>query len=137
VFICTSPFNEPSKKYWGTKTVALRQPSQDTIAIIRVADQVLTAIFKSGFEYKKTGVIVGGIASATVSGSPLSLFPDEEAELTSDRQQKLMQVMDKINRRYGNGTIHTAAENSEAWKPQQTNLSPHYTTEWRDIIEVR
>jgi hypothetical protein len=47
----------------------------------------------------------------------------------TDRQQKLMQVMDKVNRRYGNGTIHTGAENSAAWKPQQTNLSPHYTTD--------
>ena len=136
VFICTSPFNEPSKKYWGTRTVALRQPSQDTIAIIRAADQVLTAIFKAGYEYKKAGVIVGGISSATVTASPLSLFPDEEAELTIDRQQKLMQVMDKINRQYGNGTIHTAAENSEAWKPQQTRRSPHYTTAWGEIMEV-
>ncbi|NTU73133.1 DUF4113 domain-containing protein, partial [Candidatus Roizmanbacteria bacterium] len=129
--------NEPSRKYWGTRTAALRQPSQDTIAIIRAADKVLNTIFKAGYEYKKAGVIVGGITSATASASPLSLFPDEEAELTSDRQQKLMQVMDKVNRRYGIGTIHTGAENSEAWKPQQVNLSPHYTTAWKDIIEVR
>jgi hypothetical protein len=33
----------------------------------------------------------------------------------NDRQQKLMQVIDKIIRRDGIGTIHTAAENSEAW----------------------
>jgi len=137
VFICTSPFNEPSLKYWGTRTVALRQPSQDTIEIIRAANQVLTAIFKAGFEYKKAGVIVAGIASTTVSASPLSLFPDEAAELTNERQQKLMLVMDKINRQYGNGTIHTGAENSERWKPQQANLSPHYTTKWGEIIEVR
>jgi DNA polymerase V len=137
VFICTSLFNEPSRKYWGTRTVALRQPSQDTIAIIRAADKVLNTIFKAGYEYKKAGVIMGGITSATASASPLSLFLDEEAELTSDRQQKLMQVMDKVNRRYGIGTIHTGAENSEAWKPQQVNLSPHYTTAWKDIIEVR
>jgi len=48
VFICTSPFNEPSKKYWGTRTVALRQQSQDTLEIIRAADQVLNTIFKAG-----------------------------------------------------------------------------------------
>lgn len=137
VFICTSPFNEPSRKYWGTRTVALRQPSQDTIEIIRAADQVLSAIFKAGYEYKKAGVIVGGISSATVSANPLSLFHDEQAELTNDRQQKLMQVIDKINRKYGSGILHTGVENSEAWKPQQTNLSPHYTTAWKDIIEVR
>jgi len=137
VFICTSPFNEPSRKYWGTRTVALRQPSQDTIEIIRAADQVLSAIFKDGYEYKKAGVIVGGISSASASASPLSLFPDEAGETINDRQQKLMQVMDKVNRRYGNDTIHTGAENSEAWKPQQTNLSPQYTTKWGEIMEVR
>jgi len=136
VFICTSPFNEPSKKYWGTRTVALRQPSQDTIEIIRAADKVLNTIFKAGYEYKKAGVIVGGISSASASASPLSLFPDEAVETMNDRQQKLMKVMDKVNRRYVTGTIHTAAENSEAWKPQQVNLSPHYTTEWKDIIKI-
>lgn len=137
VFICTSPFNEPSRKYWGTRTVALRQQTQDTIEIIRAADQVLTAIFKAGYEYKKAGVIVGGISSEANAEMPLSLFSDEETELTNDRQQKLMQVMDKVNRRYGNGTIHSGAENAEAWKPRQSNLSPHYTTAWKDIIEVK
>ncbi|MBM3161920.1 MAG: DUF4113 domain-containing protein [Chlorobi bacterium] len=36
-----------------------------------------------------------------------------------------------------NSTIHTGAENAAAWKPNQSNLSPHYTTEWGEIIEVR
>ncbi len=137
VFICTSPFNEPSKKYWGTRTVALRQPSQNTIEIIRAGDMALSAIFKPGFEYKKAGVIVGEISSGTDSPSPLSLFPDEDTEVMNDRGQKLMQVMDKINRQYGNGTIHTGTENSEALKPQQSNLSPHYTTAWGEIMEVK
>jgi DNA polymerase V len=137
VFICTSPFNELSGKYWGTRTVALSQPSQDTISIIRAGDQALSAIFKAGYEYKKAGVIVGGISSETTAEIPLSLFPDEESVVTNERQQKLMLAMDKINRHYGNGTIHTGAENSEAWKPNQTNLSPHYTTDWSDIIEIK
>jgi len=82
-------------------------------------------------------VIVGEISSATASVNPLVLFPDEEAELTTERQQNLMTAMDKINRQYGNGTIHTGAENLEAWKPSQLNLSPHYTTNWQEIIEVK
>lgn len=137
VFICTSPFNEASRRYWGTKTVALRQPSQDTIAIIRAADQALSAIFKAGYEYKKAGVIiVGRISSATASVSPLSLFPDEAPEQTNDRQQKLMGAMDRINRRYGHDTIRIGAENAAAWKPNQANLSPRYTTKWEDIIVI-
>jgi DNA polymerase V len=137
VFICTSPFNEPSRKYWGTRTVALCPPSQDTIGIIRAGDQVLTAIFKAGYEYKKAGVILGGISSGMASAGPLPLFPDAGAEVATERRKNLMQVMDRINRQYGQGTIHTGAEDSEAWKPNQTNLSPHYTTDWNDIIEVR
>lgn len=137
VFICTSPFNEPARKYWGTRTVALSQPSQDTIDIIRAANMALSVIFKEGYEYKKAGVIVGGISSETSAEMALSLFPDEKAIARDERQQKLMQVMDKINRRYGNGTIHSGAENSEAWKPNQVNLSPHYTTKWGEIMEVK
>lgn len=137
VFICTSPFNEASEKYWGSRTAALRQPSQDSIEIIRAANKVLAVIFKPGYEYKKAGVMVGGITSAMPSTSPLSLFPDEETERKDQRQNKLMQVMDKINRHYGNGTVHTGAENNDAWKPNQSSLSPHYTTEWAQIIQVR
>ncbi|NTV66690.1 MAG: DUF4113 domain-containing protein [Chlorobaculum sp.] len=37
----------------------------------------------------------------------------------------------------GTARFSTEAENSEAWKPQQTNLSPHFTTKWGEIIEVR
>jgi DNA polymerase V len=95
------PVQRAVKEILGTGTVALRQPSQNTTAIIRAADQVLKAIYKVGYEYKKAGVIVGGITSATASANPLSLFTDEEDELTNDRQHKLMQVMDKINRKYG------------------------------------
>lgn len=137
VFICTSPFNEPAQRYWGTKTVALRQPSQDTIEIIRAADMALSSIFKPGFEYKKAGVIAGGISSETSAEMALSLFPDEKAIARDERQQKLMGAMDTINKRYGSGSIRIGAENAAAWKPNQANLSPRYTTKWSDIIEIR
>ena len=45
--------------------------------------------------------------------------------------------MDAINKRYGRGTVHLAAENSDAWKPNQERLSSGYTTRWSDIIEVK
>ena len=135
VFICTSPFNEPSKRYWGTRTVALKRPSQDTIAIAGAAVQALASIYREGFEYKKAGVIATGISGGNLPASALTLFPDEE-EPAAERRSSLMQVMDEVNRKYGSGTIHTAAENAEAWRPNQSNLSPRYTTDWKGIIVV-
>lgn len=136
VFICTSPFNDPAKKYWGTKTVALPSPSQNTIALLRAAELALSAIWREGFAYKKAGVVVSGLEPAVSSAPCLRLFeaPDNAA---GERQQRLMAAMDSLNRRYGEGTVQLAAENRDAWKPNQAMLSPRYTTAWEEIITVR
>lgn len=136
VFICTSPFNEPDKKYWGTRSTALPFPTQDSIALVRAAGQVLASIFRPGFGYKKAGVIVDGLRPVQPAATtPLPLFTDEEPA-ADGRQEKLMMAMDSINRSYGPGTIHLAAENRDAWKPRQEKRSPRYTTEWNELIEV-
>ena len=136
VFICTSPFNDPEKKYWGTRTLSLHHQTQDSITIIRAAGVVLESIFRAGYEYKKAGVIVSGLIPAGVSPAILPLFP-QELPLPDDRQKKLMTVMDSINQRYGSGSIQLAAENSAGWKPHQNLLSSRYTTAWKDIIKVK
>jgi DNA polymerase V len=136
VFICTSPFNKPAEKYWGTKTVALHIPSDDTIALVRAAERAFGAIWREGFGYKKAGVIVSGLEPAASAAPCLTLFdtPDHAA---NKRQQRLMEAMDSLNCRYGSGTIRVAAENAEAWRPNQTMLSPRCTTAWEEIITIR
>ena len=136
VFIATSPFDESGNRYWGTRTAALPHSSQDSIAILRVAEAILAGIFRDGMVYKKAGVIVSGLVPKEQCSRTLSLFPEEEPA-TNERDAKLMQAMDAINKRYGRGAVHLAAENSEAWKPNQERLSPCYTTRWDDIIEVK
>jgi DNA polymerase V len=136
VFICTSPFNEPEKKYWGTRTVSLPQQTQDSIVLVRAVGVVLESIFRPGYDYKKAGVIVSGLVPVSSSPAILPLFAEEEP-IPDGRQKKLMMVMDAINQRYGRGSIHLAAENAAAWKPHQEMLSPCSTTLWSDIITVR
>ena len=135
VFIATNPFDESGNHYWGTRTAALPHPSQDSIAILRVAEAILAGIFRDGMVYKKAGVIVSGLVPEDQCSTTLSLFPEEEPG-TNMRDEKLMQAMDAINQRYGRGAVHLAAENSESWKPNQERLSPCSTTRWDDIIEV-
>jgi len=78
---------------------------------------------------------MNGLTPAQSAGPALTLFADEKAA-TDDRQKRLMIAMDSINWDYGPGTVRLAPENAEAWKPNQTMLSPHYTTAWSDLITV-
>lgn len=135
VFISTSPFTIPENHYWGTRTVSLPCPTQDTIALLRTAQALLDSIFHDGYGYKKAGVIVSGITPADAACSTLSLFPDEQPAM-ENRNMKLMLIMDSINQRYGQGSIRMASENSSGWQSNQDNLSPRYTTRWSDIISV-
>ena len=136
VFIATSPFDDSGNRYWGTRTAALPHPTNDSRAILNAADKILDGIFRDGKAYKKAGVIVSGLVPKGSCSTTLSLFPEEDP-VQNERDTRLMQAMDAINKRYGRGTVHLAAENSDAWKPNQERLSSGYTTRWSDIIEVK
>ena len=136
VFIATSPFDNSCERYWGTRTASLPNPTNDSIAILRAAQTMLDGIFRAGVSYKKAGVMVSGIVLKEACSTTLSLFTEESA-VPNERETKIMQVMDAINHRYGSGTVHLAAENSESWKPHQERLSARYTTRWDDILEVK
>jgi DNA polymerase V len=135
VFACTSPFEERPNRYWGTRTVALPAPTQDTLAIVRAAEAVLGDIVKPGFRYKKAGVILGGLVPFADADPAPTLFVHEDSGKESST--KLMQALDAVNSRYGQGTLRIAAGGSNGWKQRQERLSPHYTTSWDDIIEIR
>lgn len=136
VFVSTSPFDADGNRYWGTRTIALRPPTQDSIAIIHAAGVILDSVFQEGPAYKKAGVLVSGLVSDTMQAVPLPLFSDEESAL-DERGGSIMRVMDAVNSHYGKGSIRLAAENFESWKPNQERLSPCTTTRWSDIISVR
>jgi DNA polymerase V len=135
VFACTSPFEERPHRYWGTRTVALPVPTQDTLAIVRAAEAVLGDIFKPGFSYKKAGVILGGLIPLADAGPAPTLFVQEDSR--QEASARLMLALDAVNSRYGQGTLRIAADASSGWKQRQERLSPHYTTNWDDIIEIR
>lgn len=138
VFACTSPFAARGKRYWGTQTLSIPEASNDTLLLIKAAKRALDRLYRPGYEYKKAGVIVGGIVSA---GGPaqtsLSLFDTALHPKELKGSDRLMQAFDALNSRYGPGTLRVASDTSSGWKQRQERLSPRYTTSWDDIIEVR
>ncbi|MGQ0699378.1 MAG: DUF4113 domain-containing protein [Panacagrimonas sp.] len=93
----------------------------------------LRRIFESGYDYKKAGVQLGVLAPKQHRQSMLF---DNSEEL--ERRTRLNTTIDRLNLKFGRGTINLAATGTEkAWTMRRQNLSPRYTTDWDALPEVR
>ncbi|MBP6616505.1 MAG: DUF4113 domain-containing protein [Burkholderiaceae bacterium] len=119
-------------------------PTADTTLIAQAAIQGLQRIYKPGFNYAKAGVML------------LELQPDTrvQGELDLGGQEKedrsvLMSTLDKVNERYGRGTVQLASagikgdrkvskkDDMRTWSMRQERRTPQYTTRWEDMPVVR
>ena len=129
VFVQTNPFREQDPQYSKGITIPLPNVSSDTRLLVRAALFGLKRIYRPGFAYKKTGVMLIGIGPAAVQ--QLSLLPQHGA---GDKSQRLMQVMDKLNGIYGRNTVSLfSAGSRKSWTMRRENMSPGYTTNWKDV----
>lgn len=130
VFIQTNPFNS-SSQYYNSVTIDLLPVTSSTVKIIKQAFQGLESIFKSGYDYKKAGVLLSNLAPK--KEIQMDLF----GECDRWRDYKLMEVMDALNRREGQGTLKPAACGvNHFWKMLSGMKSKAYTTRWSELLEV-
>lgn len=108
-------------------------PTDYTPDLIRYAHLILERIYKPGYEYKKAGIMLGGIVPQ--DQVQLNLFT---ASSDYTQNKALMEAIDKINADWGRGTVKFAAEGTEqAWKMKRENLSRRFTTNWKEIPVVK
>jgi DNA polymerase V len=89
----------------------------------------LKKIYKSGYAYKKTGVMLIGIKPAVVK--QLSLLAQHGA---GDKSDRLMKALDGLNQRYGRNTVSVYSSGSrKTWAMRRENMSPCYTTRWNEV----
>jgi DNA polymerase V len=130
-FIHTSPFKENSPQYYGSASRVFTSGTSDTLRIIKGSHQILDEIFKSGYEYKKGGVLLNHIVPR--NQNQLDIFDEHH-----DDNEKLGKVVDLINKRYGSKTIQSAACGSnQAWRTIANYSSPKYTTSWQQILRIK
>jgi len=128
VFVRTNPFNEKEPQYERSVIVPF-QPTDDTTKLIRAAIAGLTQIYRAGFSYKKTGVLLMGLHPK--GAEQRGLFDEPIDQVRSDN---LMQVMDAINRKMGKGSLTTlASAGSHHWAMRRERMSPNYTTDWKEL----
>lgn len=131
VFVNTNRFNETHEQYYRSINVTIPYATNSSIEISKYAKKGLDIIFKKGYHYKKAGVIVSGIAPE--AEKQFNMFEDEPIH-----HRKAMNVMDKLNFKYGCKKLKLGSQAlDKTWKMRQDQLSPNYTTNWNEILEVR
>ncbi len=134
VFITTNHFTEPEKKYYNSNIISLDSPSAYTPDIAGAAVKVLKKIFKSGYKYKKAGVMLSEIVSEQCLQP--NLFTPEK--YYTEKQKKLMYVIDNINKKYKRDSVRLAAFSSkQKWAMRRELISPRYTTDWNELPVAR
>jgi DNA polymerase V len=67
-----------------------------------------------------------------INGKQLDLFKREQP-----KHDALMAVIDKMNKKYGNGLKIANQDLNRTWKMKQQYLSKRYTTDLRDVIKIK
>ncbi|MFZ2161985.1 MAG: Y-family DNA polymerase [Sideroxyarcus sp.] len=129
VFVRTNPFKEEAPQYQRSMIVPFFQATDDTTKLVNASLKGLKAIYRSGYGYKKSGVLLMGLQSKGTVQATLFDDPVEQA-----RSDSMMRVMDAINRKMGSGSVTVAASGvKQRWAMRREKKSPNYTTEWDEL----
>ena len=132
VFIRTSQFNSNDPSYSNSATAKLPAPTSDSRTITKTCTDLFDSIWKEGYRYAKSGVMLGDFCDQT--GIQHDLFADHSALTDSD---SLMSAIDRINQTSRSKIWFAGQRLHEDWFMKRANLSPAYTTRWSDIPKVR
>ena len=130
VFLETGRYREHEDFYANSAYVKLPFPSSSSLELVKFAVEGLGRIFRERFHYKRGGVILVDFVDARAYQA--SLFYNSDP-----RHKQLMQKMDMMNKKYGKPVIRMAAQDQNPLKKRQEYLTRAYTTNVRDILEVR
>jgi DNA polymerase V len=122
-----------TSKYYFNMAVTLPFATNSTLTISNTAIAMLKQLHKGneGMKFKKAGVIVTELIDE--NQKQFQLFDEE-----NPKHLALMQVMDKLNKKIGYTQVKLATQNlSMTWNMKQNHLSPKYTTNFKDILEIR
>ncbi|MBO7500357.1 MAG: Y-family DNA polymerase [Fibrobacterales bacterium] len=118
---------------FSAATVAFERPCSSTLGLIAAVRPRLKSLFRPGERYRKTGVTLLGLEGD--EGAQTDLFADSGRD---DRSDRLAEAMDRINGRFGKGTLFSPAEGiAKPWAAKREFLSPCRTTRWDQLLEVR
>lgn len=122
-----------TSQYYFNMAVTLPYGSNSTLTISNAAIAMLKKLHQGNehLKFKKAGVIVTELIDE--NKKQLQLFDEE-----NPKHLLLMKVMDGLNKKIGDKKVKLATQNlSLTWNMNQKHLSPKYTTNFKDILEIK
>ncbi len=136
VFIRTSHFKEGTY-YQNSQTVKLAVATFDTRKVSSKALEALREIFKSGYAYKKIGVVISDFVNEDEVQTDLFNSVDEKTD------EGLMNLIDSINKKEGKGTLSFGLANKLNTKQGlrgktlgNIKESPRYVSSWDELASA-
>ena len=125
-------FHGEGPKYANSATIIPDYPTDDVRRLTGYAQRALEGIFRPGFAYSKAEVMLLDLRKR--GEYTQDLFTPSQPE----RTDALMAVMDRVNRRWGQDCLRTAAMPlTPDWGMRRALLSPSYMTSWDQLWKVR
>ena len=132
VFLRTSPFVDPEKRYSNGMSTFFTIPTSNTSKIVKEAKYLTRKLFVYGYEYQKIGVMLLDITGA--ENEQYSFYEYENY----DQSDRVMEVLDGINSKYGSSTLTLGAQGiKKDWKMKSEKKSAAYTTNMLQIPTVK
>ena len=132
VFVQTNGFRKTDRQYNNAITHTLTTPTSDTRIIIEAAKFCLSRIYKHGYRYKKTGIMLLDLIPASLEQKQLFVDFDHR------QSDHLMNIIDRVNKEQGSDTLFFGAQGvNREWKMRCGSRSPRYTTQWDELLTVR
>lgn len=131
VYILTNRHRDDLPQYFESAAIRPAVPTDDTLELVPLAAEALRRIFRTGYGYKKAGVILSDLSSR--SGMQTDLFDPVDRT----KHTRLMEALDTANRIYGRNRVVVASQGFDPLKMNRGYLSPNYTSDWNDIITVK
>jgi DNA polymerase V len=144
VWLDGNPFK--GDPFHASRAVPLPFPSRDTGEVLQAVRFLAKSIIKPGQRFKRGGVGLTDLMRSEQRQADLFFGPDV-------RRERGMDVMDKINAKYGRGTMGVGTSGWRVggarpgeprrgakdgqWRPTLKAHSPAYTTKWSELLRVR
>lgn len=134
VFMHTSPHaTDAVKDPYHAPRMAFQLPHHTNYspALIHYAVWAMRQMWRPGFRYMKSGLILTDIVSQ--GGQNLDLFDVRD----TGKEDALMQALDKLNGRMGSRAVFYAATGVQRpWATAFNLKSSCYTTDWRGLLNI-
>ncbi|MGN7865411.1 Y-family DNA polymerase [Chryseobacterium sp. 22458] len=119
VFVQTNRFRKDLPEYRNAVTQILPNPTNSSILIGRVVNELFEAVYKEGFHYKRAGVMVNDFVPE--DQRQISLFEED----IQNQHLPVMKAMDAMNRKYGKDKVRLGSMSGENTFGR-ARLSPEY-----------